>query len=227
LLLSIETNGIPGNSDNVEIKSDNTSEKQTNIYKEIIYNYNIEDDFFDKLIAEINTDLLITNRPFQIVQFAGGWQFATRAEYGELVHRLIKSKSNRRLTQASLEVLAIVAYKQPVTKPEIDQIRGVNSGDVINSLIEKNLLEIVGRRKTLGKPLLYGTTINFLKTFGLNSIDELPELRQFDELADTAQIFIENNTEHDNEITITDLDDNEIQILDIINIEDEAVEIDK
>lgn len=139
--------------------------------------------YIDELIVEINNELIESGRPYQIVKVAGGWLYATRKEYGELLGRLNKSKSKRRLSQASLEVLAIIAYRQPVTKPEIEQIRGVNSSDVVNSLIDKGLIDITGRKDTLGKPLLYCTTNEFLKVFGLMSIEELPKLRELEEFS--------------------------------------------
>lgn len=138
---------------------------------------------FTDLIEKINQDLIQTNRPYFITKIAGGYQFVTRTEYGYVVNMLIKSKNKRRLSQASLETLAIIAYKQPISKPEIEQIRGVNSNEIVNSLQEKNLVEMVGRKDVLGKPIIYGTTIDFLKTFGLNSIDELPKLRELDDFS--------------------------------------------
>ena len=92
----------------------------------------------------------------------------------------------KRLTQASIETLSIIAYKQPITKPEIEQIRGVNSSEIINSLVEKNLVESTGRKDVLGKPLLYKTTDNFLKVFGLQTLDDLPRLKDFDEIVDLS-----------------------------------------
>ncbi len=157
----------------------------------------ISHDFIVELISEINDELISTNRPFRIVNIAGGWQYATRSEYGELVAGLVKSKSKRRLTQKTLEVLAIIAYKQPVSKPEIDQIRGVHSGELVNSLLDKGLVRIAGRSDALGKPLLYGTTDEFLKTFGINSLEDLPKLRDLEEFSDNAA-----NTSEELEIVI-------------------------
>ncbi len=138
------------------------------------------DDLLE-LINEINTELVESNRPFQIVNLAGGYVYSTRPEYGMLLQQVIKSKIKKRLSHAALETLAIIAYRQPVTKPEIEQVRGVNSIDVVNSLIEKGLVEIVGRKDVLGKPLLYATTREFLKTFGLKDLEELPKLRELEE----------------------------------------------
>lgn len=137
---------------------------------------------FEELISEINQDLAVSGRPYHIIQIAGGWQFATKQEYGELILRLYKNKSKRRLSNASLETLAIIAYKQPISKPEIERIRGVNSNEIVNSLLDKGLIKIVGRSDALGKPLVYGTTDEFLRTFGLFSLDDLPKLRELDDI---------------------------------------------
>ncbi len=160
----------------------------------------VDINYLEELILEINNELLESHRPFQIVHVGGGYQYAVRKEYGEILHLLSKSKSKRRLSHASLEVLAIVAYKQPITKPEIEQIRGVNSGEVVNALLEKNLVEAKGRRDTLGRPLLYGTSNDFLKFFGINGIEDLPKLRELEEfsgfdLSDqpTIEIRIDDN----------------------------------
>ncbi len=134
------------------------------------------------MIAEINDELAITNRPFRIVNVAGGYQFATKPEYGYLIAQLNKSKQTRKLSRAALEALSIIAYKQPVSKPEVEQIRGVNSNEIVNSLIDKNLVKIVGRSTSLGKPLLFGTTDDFLRVMGLTGIDELPKLRELEDL---------------------------------------------
>jgi segregation and condensation protein B len=166
-----------------------------------------------ELVTEINAELEQTGRAFRIVLVAAqaeakseknekgdktskeaasmGYQFATTAKHGELLSRLVKSKSKKRLSQAALETLAIVAYRQPVSKPELEVIRGVNSSEVINKLLEKNLVTIVGRAETVGKPLLYGTTDEFLRLFGLRSLDGLPKPRELEELMENRADIIE------------------------------------
>ena len=134
------------------------------------------------IINSINNELLETNRPYQIIEIAGGYQFATRKEYGFYIHKLYKSRLSRKLSQAAMEVLSIIAYKQPITKAEIEQIRGVNSNEIVNSLLEKTLIEIVGRKDVLGHPLIYGTTQEFLKVFGLKDISDLPKYNEFEEI---------------------------------------------
>jgi segregation and condensation protein B len=164
--------------------------------------FNYRQDDIIALIDEINTELLETNRPFQIVKLAGGYLYVTRPEYGMLLQQLVKSKTKKRLSHAALEALAVIAYKQPVTKPEIEQVRGVNSGDVVNTLIEKGFVQIVGRKDALGKPLLYATTEEFLKIFGLNSLEELPKLREIEDIRtepelheDTFEIVVDKSLE--------------------------------
>ncbi len=157
----------------------------------------------EELIEELNRDFEATGRAFEIVHVASaagstGYQFATRARHGELIARLVKSKSKKRLSQAALETLAIVAYRQPVAKPELEVIRGVNSGEIINKLLEKNLVTIVGRSEAIGKPLLYGTTDEFLRLFGLQSLDGLPKPRELEELmGDRADILEAFQTAND------------------------------
>ncbi|MCX7930770.1 MAG: SMC-Scp complex subunit ScpB [Chlorobi bacterium] len=133
-------------------------------------------------ITEINAELEATDRPYRIVSIAGGWQFSTLPDYGAMVAEFFQRKEQRRFSRAALEVLAIIAYKQPVTKSEIDAIRGVNSAETIATLLERNLITIAGRSASLGKPLLYATTEQFLQTFGLGSLADLPKPREIDEL---------------------------------------------
>ncbi len=108
--------------------------------------------------------------------------FCTKPEYAKYVGYLSSEKSKRRLSQAALETLAIIAYKQPITKPEIESIRGVNSDYMLNTLLEKDLVTISGRADTIGRPLLYITTPEFLKYFGLNNLIDLPKPREIDEI---------------------------------------------
>jgi segregation and condensation protein B len=124
-------------------------------------------------------------RGLQIVEVAGGYQIATRSECAPWVKALEKIKSATRLSRSGLETLAIVAYKQPVTRGEIEVIRGVDSAGVLKTLLERRILKIVGRREGLGRPMLYGTTREFLHYFGLKDLSELPALKEFREVAET------------------------------------------
>ncbi len=164
--------------------SDGGEDGQGSIRDEMALPGKVAPELVAGLIDEINDDLAGTGRPFRIANIGGGYQYATRSEYGELVAGLVRSRSKRRLSQKTIETLAIIAYKQPISKPEIEQIRGVHSGELVNSLIDKGLVKIVGRKDVLGKPLLYGTTDEFLKVFGINALEDLPRLRDLDEFAD-------------------------------------------
>jgi segregation and condensation protein B len=140
-----------------------------------------EDDVFSH-IRDLNAEYVQQGRSFRIIQVAGGFQFATMPEFSEWLGRMVKEKAKRKLTQATLETLSVIAYKQPVTKPEIEAIRGVNADYAIQKLMERGLVTIVGRAVSAGRPLLYGTTADFLKHFGLNDLSELPKPREIDEI---------------------------------------------
>jgi segregation and condensation protein B len=112
----------------------------------------------------------------ELVHLAHGWQFVTRREYVDAIERAQLAQRTRRLSPAALETLAIVAYRQPVGRVEIEEIRGVDSGAVLDKLLERGLLEVVSRGDGLGRPLLYGTTPQFLDTLGLGDLDGLPRL---------------------------------------------------
>lgn len=114
----------------------------------------------------------------ELVEIAEGWQFLTRREYAEAIERTQFSLRPRRLSPAALETLAIIAYRQPVGRLEIDEIRGVDSGAVIDKLVERGLIEVVTRGEGLGRPLLYGTTPSFLEILGLKDLEDLPRLEE-------------------------------------------------
>jgi len=133
-------------------------------------------------IRLLNNTYEESGRSFHIIEIAGGYQFATKPDVALYVARLYKDRSRRRLSGASLETLSIVAYKQPVSKSDIENIRGVNCDEVIKSLLEKNLITITGRAESVGRPLLYGTTQDFLRHFGLGSMRDLPKPREIEEL---------------------------------------------
>lgn len=140
-----------------------------------------EDELFG-IIRELNAEYVQTRRSFRIIQVAGGFQFATMPEFAEWLGRMVKEKAKRKLTQATIETLSVIAYKQPVTKPEVEAIRGVNADYAIQKLMERGLVTIVGRSAAAGRPLLYGTTSEFLKHFGLNDLSELPKPREIEEI---------------------------------------------
>ena len=130
-------------------------------------------------IKSLQEDYEKSGSTFQIRQTAGGWQMATRAEYGIWVRKLYNTKMTVRLTQAALETLCIVAYKQPITKSEIEAVRGVDSSGPLDTLTQRKLIYVSGRKEIPGRPLLYATTQEFLRQFGLNTIKDLPKLETF------------------------------------------------
>lgn len=134
------------------------------------------------IIRELNSEYVRSGRSFRIIQVAGGFQYATMPEFAEWLGRMVKEKAKRKLTQATIETLSVIAYKQPVTKPEVEAIRGVNADYAIQRLMERGLVTIVGRAAAAGRPLLYGTTTDFLKHFGLNDLAELPKPREIEEI---------------------------------------------
>jgi len=128
----------------------------------------------------------------RIAELAGGYQLLTREEYSAILQKLYRGRSASRLTQRALETLAIIAYKQPITKQEMEAIRGVNVDGVVKTLLERNLIKIEGRQKTPGNPLLYATTRYFLQYFGLDSLESLPRLKEIDELLKEDEKFLES-----------------------------------
>jgi segregation and condensation protein B len=129
-------------------------------------------------LAELRAAFAAGDHGVELVEIGSGWQFLTRREYAEAIEWAQFALRPRRLSPAALETLAIVAYRQPVGRSEVDEIRGVDSGAVIDKLVERGLVEIVTRGEGLGRPLLYGTTPQFLEILGLKDLDELPRLEE-------------------------------------------------
>ena len=123
---------------------------------------------------------------FEIVPLGGGYQFLTKPAYQNTVSEFLKSKLSKKLSTSQLETLSIIAYKQPISKPDIERIRGVNCDFVIQKLLEKDLISISGRSEEVGKPLLYSTSQFFMNYFGINSIDDLPKLKDLEQLSDNV-----------------------------------------
>jgi len=133
-------------------------------------------------LADLRSDYARDGRGLQVVEVAGGFQITTRPEYNDWVRELLDPKAPTRLSIQALETLAVIAYKQPVTLPEIIELRGVKSGGVIKTLLEKRLIRITGRKAVVGRPMLYGTTKDFLLHFGLKDLGELPKIEEFAEV---------------------------------------------
>jgi segregation and condensation protein B len=133
-------------------------------------------------LRELQEEFHSAGRGFVLEEVAGGYQFRTRPEYAEWVRRLGRSRPFR-FSRAALETLAIIAYRQPVTRAEIEYLRGVDSGGVLKTLLEKHLVRILGKRDIAGRPMIYGTTREFLELFGLRDLAALPTLKEFSEIA--------------------------------------------
>ena len=130
-------------------------------------------------IEEINERFAADDFAFQIYAIGGGYQFLTKPDYQDAVALFLKQKSKRRLSASSLETLAIIAYKQPISKSGIEQIRGVSCDYAIQKLLEKELIQIKGKAETIGRPIIYGTTQKFMDYFGINHLKDLPQLKDF------------------------------------------------
>lgn len=142
-----------------------------------------EREVVDAALAELAKEFNGRNGGLQLREVAGGWQFATRPEYHEHVRAYLKSRPSAKLSIASLETLAVIAYKQPVTVPEILEIRGVQSPSSIKTLLDKKLIVAKGRKETVGRPMMYGTSKDFLIQFGLKDLGELPSMEDFQDLS--------------------------------------------
>ena len=140
----------------------------------------VDSSQIQEAITQLKNDYDIHGRSFQIEEIAGGYQLFTKPEYYEWVAKLRKKSGETKLSQAALETLAIIAYKQPILRANLESIRGVQSGQIIRLLMEKDLVKVVGRDESLGHPLLYGTTKKFLEYFGLKDIKDLPKSEEFE-----------------------------------------------
>src|ERR1700734_3773075 len=138
-------------------------------------------------IESLTTAYQTDDRGIEVRKVAGGWKFYTKAQHHDVVRKFIKSlQPPLRLTMPALETLAVIAYKQPVTAPEINEIRGVPVGGVIKTLLEKRLIPTAGRKEVIGLPILYRPSKQFMMRFGLSDLDELPSLKEFEALAQAA-----------------------------------------
>ncbi len=155
-------------------------------------------DYFRTILDQLIADYATSDRGLEIREVAGGYRLATKPEYHDAVRGFVKSlKPPLKLSLQALETLAVVAYKQPVTAPEISEIRGVDSGGVLGSLMTRKLITTAGRKQVIGRPILYKTTKDFLLRFGLKDINELPSIEEFEkmagELAEQEEIPMEHH----------------------------------
>ena len=138
----------------------------------------------ERVVERLNEEYRATGRSIEIHRWGGGYKMATRQTLSPFVKALFVGEQETSLSRSLMETLAVLAYRQPVTRPEVDFVRGVNSDYAIRKLMEMNLADVKGRAESLGRPLLYGTTPRFLEQFGLNSLEDLPTLREVQELLD-------------------------------------------
>ncbi len=145
----------------------------------------------ERVVGELMSDY--RGRGVELIEVAGGYQFRSAAANAPFVREIVQHRPVR-LSRAQLETLAIAAYRQPLTRPELDEIRGVDSGSALKVLLERGLLKILGRREDAGRPLLYGTTPGFLEFFGMSTLEELPTLKEFSELSDESRALFARKT---------------------------------
>jgi segregation and condensation protein B len=141
-------------------------------------------------LKALEQELAQESRGIQLVKLAGGYRLVTKSDYAPWLKRLDKAKSAQKLSRSALESLAIIAYKQPLVRAEIEEIRGVETSGVLRTLLERKLVRIVGRKEVPGRPIMYGTTKFFLEHFGLQDITQLPPLREFKELGEAEQALL-------------------------------------
>ncbi len=147
-------------------------------------------DEMEAMVQEISHEYKERASSLELRAIAGGWQFSTRPEFGPWIRKLFKDRLTYRLSSSALETLSIIAYKQPITRSAIEEIRGVEVSAVLDTLLERRLVRITGRKEAIGRPLLYGTTPDFLKAFGLTSLDALPSIESL-----VPPVESQNNTE--------------------------------
>ena len=145
-----------------------------------VYNQDITDEEINRVIDQIKNKYSDDRLALELVKTGNGYQFLTKTAFHPIITQLQVQRSKKKLSQAALETLAIIAYRQPITKSEIEQIRGVNCDYSVQKLLEKELISISGKSDTIGKPILYCTSNLFMDYFGINSITELPQLKDMD-----------------------------------------------
>lgn len=150
-----------------------------------MFEADVPDKDIDDAISRIEEKYSSDEYSFQLFQAAGGYQFLTKPAYQASIGILLKQQSKKRLSTSALETLSIIAYKQPVTKNEVEQIRGVNCDYTVQKLLEKGLVEIKGKAESIGRPILYGTTLQFMEYFGINALNQLPTPKEFSQEANS------------------------------------------
>ena len=213
-----------------------SAEKIRNIIVENEEQIEFDEEKVDGFVDKLNETYETNGLSFRIQMLGGGYTFVTQPKYHYWLSVFQHQNAYRKLSQSAIETLAIIAYRQPITKPEIDQIRGVDSGYIIRQLGEKALIEVNGRADSPGKPLLYRTTRHFLKHFGINSVNELPKPREIeeilkdDDMAEHRQLLMEKqlmmdmeDVEEEDEI-LKKIEENEQEELDLDSFDEEGEE---
>jgi segregation and condensation protein B len=159
-----------------------TAATVADVYAEVTGDDRVDTGDVEAAVAALNLDYQHTARTFRIEEWGGGYRMATLPELAPFVKALLEAEEEKRLSRTLLETLAVIAYQQPVTKPEIDFIRGVNADYGLRKLLELRLAAVVGRGEGVGRPLLYGTTPQFLEAFGLARLEDLPRPREIEDL---------------------------------------------
>jgi segregation and condensation protein B len=144
----------------------------------------------EEVLRSLREELEQEGRGVRLAEIAGGYRLVTKQEYSTWIKRLDNAKSTAKLSRSALESLAIIAYKQPIVRSEIEEIRGVETSGVVRTLLERKLVRMVGRKEVPGRPIMYGTTKYFLEHFGLNDLSQLPPLREFKELGESEQSLL-------------------------------------
>ena len=162
-----------------------------------------ENDNLEEILKQMQEEYNQLNLAFELKFVADGWTFATKSQYSSWIKKLLKEKTILKLSPSAMEVLAIIAYKQPITRAEIDNIRGVDCGGVIDTLTDRKFIKIVGRKESLGRPLLYGTTQEFLRHFGLSHLSELP-------IIENSNDIVQNEEQKTQELPFENTDNSKI-----------------
>lgn len=159
-----------------------TAREIASVYSDVTGNDAPSDGDVLEAVTSLNKAYEASGRVFRIERWAAGFRMATISPVAPYLKSFFNKEQNRKLSHSLMETLAIVAYRQPVTKPEVDFVRGVDSGYALGKLMERGVIDVVGRGDSLGRPLIYGTTDSFLEQFGLGDIDDLPNLREIEEI---------------------------------------------
>lgn len=188
-----------------------------------------------EVIEALNEEYVTHDRAFEILPVAGGFMLFTRPEHGELLRRFLADKARTRLSRAALETLSVIAFRGPVTRVEVDEIRGVDSGGVLRNLLDRRLIRVKGRAEVVGRPLLYEITDEFLKYFGITNVSDLPRhaelTRELGELRDADQTVMQlshvvegEDSEDDSDVSTVHTKGNGHQLLSPKNLSEDKLE---